>query len=276
MVSNGTRNNIGAALARSSQDPVIFIIDDDVALRESLLGLFRDVHLQAEVFGSPTELLARRQPDAASCLVLDIRLPGMSGLDFQARLARANMDVPIIFITGYADIPMAVRAMKGGAVDFLTKPFREQDMLDAVATAIARDRMRRESERVASEMRARFETLSGREREVMGLVASGLMNKQVAAKTGLAEPTVKMHRGQAMRKMGAKSVADLVKMAEILGNRINSDVCRSPNVQSERRPANAASRTPFPVRTWPSKVTESEYPGVGAALKRIRASAAIF
>jgi FixJ family two-component response regulator len=160
MVSNETRNNIGAALARSSQDPVIFIVDDDVALRESLHGLFRDVRLQAEVFGSPTELLASRQPDAASCLVLDIRLPGMSGLDFQAELARANIDIPVIFITGYADIPMAVRAMKAGAVDFLTKPFREQDMLDAVATAIARDRMRRESERVASEMRARFETLS--------------------------------------------------------------------------------------------------------------------
>jgi FixJ family two-component response regulator len=293
MVSNGTRNNIGvalarpaaltgksatidAALARSSQDPVVFIIDDDVAVREALQSLLRDVRLQAEVFGSPTELLARKLPDAASCLVLDIRLPGVSGLDLQAELARANINIPIIFITGYADIPMAVRAMKAGAVDFLTKPFREQDLLDAVATAIARDRMRRESEKAASEMRARFETLSAREREVMALVTSGLMNKEVAAKTGLAEPTVKMHRGQAMRKMGAKSVADLVKMAEILGTRINSDFCRSPNVQSERRPANAASRTPFSVRTWPSKVTESEYPGVGAALKRIRASAAHF
>jgi FixJ family two-component response regulator len=255
MVSNGTRNNIGSALARSSQDPIIFIVDDDVALRESLLGLFRDVHLQAEVFGSPTELLASRQPDAASCLVLDIRLPDMSGLDFQAQLARANIDIPVIFITGYADIPMAVRAMKAGAVDFLTKPFREQDMLDAVATAIARDRMRRESERVASDMRARFETLSAREREVMALVTLGLMNKQVAARTGLAEATVKMHRGQAMRKMGATSVVDLVKMAKTLGDNLNSDFDRTPNIQSERRPANAASRTPSSVRTWPSKVT---------------------
>jgi FixJ family two-component response regulator len=255
MVSNGARNNIGAALARSSQDPVIFIIDDDVAVREALQSLLRDVCVQAEVFGSPTELLASRQPDAASCLVLDIRLPGMSGLDFQAQLARANIDIPVIFITGYADIPMAVRAMKAGAVDFLTKPFREQDMLDAVAAAIARDRMRRESERVASEMRARFETLSAREREVMALVTRGSMNKQVAARTGLAEPTVKMHRGQAMRKMGAKSLVDLVKMAEILGTRINSDFRRSPNIQSERRPANTASRTPFSVRTWPSNVT---------------------
>jgi FixJ family two-component response regulator len=271
MVRNGTRNNIGAArahpaaltgksatidaaLARSSQDPVIFIVDDDVAVRESLHGLFRDVGLQAEVFGSPTELLASKLPDAASCLVLDIRLPGVSGLDFQAQLARANINIPIIFITGYADIPMAVRAMKAGAVDFLTKPFREQDILDAVATAIARDRMRRESEKVASEMRARFETLSAREREVMALVTSGLMNKEVAAKTGLAEPTVKMHRGQAMRKMGATSVVDLVKMAKTLADKLNSDFDRSPNIQSERRSANAASRTPSSVRTWPSNV----------------------
>jgi FixJ family two-component response regulator len=234
MASNGKRSNVVAALARpaaltgksatidvalacSSQDPVIFVIDDDVAVRESLHSLFRDVRLQAELFGSPAELLATRHPDAASCLVLDIRLPGMSGLDFQAQLARANIDIPIIFITGYADIPMAVRAMKAGAVDFLTKPFREQDLLDAVATAIARDRMRRESEKVASEMRARFETLSAREREVMALVTRGLMNKQVAAETGLAEATVKMHRGQAMSKMGAKSVVDLVKIAETLG-----------------------------------------------------------
>jgi FixJ family two-component response regulator len=267
MVSNGTRNNIGA-LARSSQDPVIFIIDDDAAVQGSLHGLFRDVRLQAEVFGSATELLASRQLDAANCLVLDIRLPGMSGLDFQAQLARTNIDIPIIFITGYADIPMAVQAMKAGAVDFLTKPFREQDLLDAVATAIARDRMRRESERVASEMRARFETLSGREREVMALVASGLMNKQVAARTGLAEPTVKIHRARAMRKMGAKSIADFVKMADILGDKLNSDFCRSPNIQSERRPANAASRTPFSVRTWPSNVT-------GKMIAPIRESAGI-
>jgi len=266
MVSNGTRNKIGAALAhpaapagksaaidlalaRGSQDPVVFIIDDDVAVRESLHSLFKDVRLQAELFGSATELLASKLLDAASCLVLDIRLPGMSGLDFQAQLARTNIDIPIIFITGYADIPMAVRAMKAGAVDFLTKPFREQDLLDAVATAIARDRMRRKSEEVAFKMRARFETLSAREREVMALVTCGLMNKQVAAKTGLAEATVKMHRGQAMRKMGAKSIADLVKMAEILGDGINSDLSCSPNVQSEPRPTNPTLRRPSSVRT---------------------------
>src|SRR5262249_19531687 len=271
MVSNGTRNKIGAALAhpaasagknaaivaalaRGSHDPVIFIVDDDVAVRESLHSVFRDVRLQAEVFGSATELLAGRQPDAASCLVLDVRLPGMSGLDFQAELARTNIDTPIIFITGYADIPMAVRAMKAGAVDFLTKPFREQDLLDAVATAIALDRMRRESDKVASEMRTRFETLSAREREVMALVTCGLMKRKGAEKTGPGEATVKMQREKAMKKMGAKSIADLVKMVEILGDGINSDFSCSPNIQSEPRPANAARRTPSSVGTRPSKV----------------------
>ena len=238
MVSNGTRHKIDAALAhpaasagkssidagfpRNSQDAVVFIIDDDVAVREALHNLLRDVRLQAEVFGSPAEFLASKLPDAASCLVLDIRLPGVGGLDFQAELARANIDIPIIFMTGYADIPMAARAMKAGAVDFLTKPFREQDMLDAVAIAIERDRIRREGDKAASGMRALFETLSPREREVMALVTSGLMNKQVAAKTGLAESTVKMHRGQVMRKMGAKSLADLIKVAEILDVHGNS------------------------------------------------------
>jgi FixJ family two-component response regulator len=274
MVSNGARNTIGAALAhpaesagksapndtgpaRSSQVPVVFIIDDDVSLREALRGLFQDVRLQAELFGSVTELLASRPPDVASCLVLDIRLPGMSGLDFQAQLARANIHIPIVFITGYADIPMAVRAMKAGAVNFLTKPFREQDLLDAVTAAIALDCMRRKNKKVASEMRARFATLSTREREVMALVTCGLMNKQAAAKTGLAEVTVKMHRGQAMRKMGAKSIADLVKMAEILGDLINSDFSCSRKIQSERRPANAASRTSSSVEIRGSKVTQA-------------------
>ena len=175
MVSNGTTHKIGAALAhpagsaeksaidarlpRNSQDAVVCIIDDDVAVREALHSLLRDVRLQAEVFGSPTEFLASKVPDAASCLVLDIRLPGVGGLDFQAELARANIDIPIIFMTGYADIPMAARAMKAGAVDFLAKPFREQDMLDAVAIGIERDRIRREGDKAASGMRALFETL---------------------------------------------------------------------------------------------------------------------
>jgi FixJ family two-component response regulator len=244
MVSNGARTKIGAPLApvaaqatksaaidaalpRSSPDPVVFIIDDDVSVRESLHSLLRDIRLQSEMFGSATELLASKLLDAASCVVLDVRLPGISGLDFQAELARANIDVPIVFMSGYADVSLAVRAMKAGAVDFLTKPFREQDMLDAVAIAIARDRTRRTDEKMVSRTRALFETLSPREREVMALVTSGLMNKQVAAQTGLAEATVKMHRGQVMRKMAAKSLVDLVKMAEYLGVQANNSQLRS-------------------------------------------------
>jgi FixJ family two-component response regulator len=247
MVSNGARTKIGASLAppaaqatkspaidaalpRSSPDPVVFIIDDDVSVRESLHSLFRDIRLQSEMFGSATELLASKLLDAASCLVLDVRLPGMSGLDFQAELARANIDVPIVFMSGYADVSLAVRAMKAGAVDFLTKPFREQDMLDAVAIAIARDRTRRTDEKMVSRTRALFETLSPREREVMALVTSGLMNKQVAAQTSLAEATVKMHRGQVMRKMAAKSLVDLVKMAEYLGVQANNSQLR-PSIE---------------------------------------------
>jgi FixJ family two-component response regulator len=247
MVSNGTRHKIDAALAhpaasagkssidagfpRNAQDAVVFIIDDDVAVREALHNLLQDVRLQAEGFGSPAEFLASKLPDAASCLVLDIRLPGVGGLDFQAELARANIGIPIIFMTGYADIAMAARAMKAGAVDFLTKPFREQDMLDAVAVAIERDRIRREGVKAASGMRALFETLSPREREVMALVISGLMNKQVAAKTGLAESTVKIHRGQVMRKMGAKSLADLIKMAEMID--VHGNGFRRPSSELE-------------------------------------------
>ena len=241
MVSNPARHEIGAAFqypagswekrvgtgatfSRSSnmQDPVVFVIDDDVSIREALRSLFHSVRLRAEAFGSAAEWLASKLPDSPGCLVLENRLPGMSGLEFQAQLARANINIPIIFMTGYGDIPMTVQAMKAGAVDFLTKPFRDQDMLDAVAIAIARDRMRRDHEKRATEMRGLFETLNPREREVMALVTSGLMNKQVAGRTGLAEPTVKIHRGRVMRKIGAKSLADLVRMAEILGLHRNS------------------------------------------------------
>jgi FixJ family two-component response regulator len=208
----------GGALSpgRGGQEPVVFVVDDDASVREALRNLLQSVCLQAELLGSAADFLGTKLPDVASCLVLDIRLRGVSGLDVQAQLARANIRIPVIFMTAHGDIPMSVRAMKAGAVDFLTKPFRDQDMLDAVATAIGRDRMRREGEKAASKMHAAFETLSPREREIMALVTSGFMNKQVAAEIGLAEATVKIHRGQVMRKMGAKSLADLVRMAELL------------------------------------------------------------
>jgi FixJ family two-component response regulator len=203
----------------SAREPIVFVVDDDASVRRALTNLFQSVGLTVEVFGSAPELLQGKLPDVASCLVLDIRLPGLSGLDFQSELVRANINIPIIFMTGHGDIPMSVRAMKGGAVDFLTKPFRDQDILDAVATAIERDRKRRESDKVVTQLQGLFDTLTPREREVLALVSSGLMNKQVAAELGLAEITVKLHRGHVMRKMGAKSLADLVRIAEALGIR---------------------------------------------------------
>ena len=200
-------------------EAIVFVVDDDPSMRKALTNLFRSVGLRAEVFGSAREWLESKLPEVASCLVLDIRLPGLSGLDFQAELVKANIQIPIIFMTGHGDIPMTVKAMKAGAVDFLTKPFRDQDMLDAVAVAIERDRTRRKEEKIVAELRAVFETLTTRERDVLALVASGLMNKQIAAEIGLAEITVKIHRGHLMRKMGARSLADLVRMAEMLGIR---------------------------------------------------------
>jgi FixJ family two-component response regulator len=205
----------------SAKEPIVFVIDDDASMRRALTNLFQSVGLAVEVFGSAPEMLQSKLPEVASCLVLDIRLPGLSGLDFQAELAKANIHMPIIFMTGHGDIPMTVRAMKGGAIDFLTKPFRDQDMLDAVVMAIERDRKRREVEKVVVNLQTLFETLTSREREVLALVATGLMNKQIAAELGLAEITVKIHRGHIMKKMGARSLADLVRKAETLGiNRI--------------------------------------------------------
>jgi FixJ family two-component response regulator len=203
----------------SAKEPTVFVIDDDASMRRALTNLFQSVGLKVEVFGSAPEMLHGKLPDVASCLVLDIRLPGLSGLDFQTELAKANIHIPIIFMTGHGDIPMTVRAMKGGAVDFLTKPFRDQDMLDAVVTAIERDRKRREADKMVARLQALLETLTPREREVFALVSSGLMNKQVAAELGLAEITVKLHRGHIMRKMDANSLADLVRKAETLGIR---------------------------------------------------------
>jgi FixJ family two-component response regulator len=194
----------------------VLVVDDDASLREALSSLFRSVGLDVRSFASAPALLQSKLPDAPTCLVLDIRLPGLSGLDFQAQLAKANIHIPIIIVTGHGDIPMSVRAMKAGAVDFLTKPFRDQDMLDAVAQAIERDRVRRDSEKALTEVRRLFESLTTREREIMTLVTAGLMNKQVAAELDLSEITVKIHRGHVMKKMGVRSLADLVRMAEIL------------------------------------------------------------
>jgi FixJ family two-component response regulator len=199
--------------------PVVFIIDDDESLRDGLKRLFRSVGLSAETFGSTREFTRSQLPDVSSCLLLDVRLPGLSGLDFQTELAKVGIRIPIIFMTGHGDIPMSVRAMKAGAIEFLTKPLREQDLLDAVTVALERDRQRRESEKSASNLRALFETLTPREQEVLSLVSVGLMNKQVAGKLGVSEIMVKVHRGNVMRKMGAKSLADLVIMSEALGLR---------------------------------------------------------
>jgi FixJ family two-component response regulator len=199
------------------QKPTVFVVDDDEGVRFALVNLLESIDLNVEVFSSALELLQAQLPDVPSCVVLDVRLPGLSGLDLQKELAKASIQLPIIFMTGHGDIPMSVKAMKDGAVDFLTKPFRDQDMLDAVMLAIGRDRRRREVETGISALQKLFESLTAREREIFALVATGLMNKQIAGKIGIAEITAKIHRGRMMKKMGAKSVAELVKMAEALG-----------------------------------------------------------
>ena len=198
---------------------VVFVVDDDESLREALKSLLRSVGLRVEAYGSGADFLKTKLPDAAACLVLDVRLPGVSGLDFQSELAKADIHIPIIFITGHGDIPMTVRAMKAGAVEFLTKPFRDQDLLDAVQIALERDRARRIQDKTVREVRDHFEALTPREQEVIGFVTAGLMNKQIAAELGVSEITVKVHRGNVMKKMGARSLADLVRMADTLGIR---------------------------------------------------------
>ena len=198
---------------------IVFVVDDDAVVREALDSLFRSIGLDVETFGSAAEFLQHKPTDVPACLVLDVRLPGLNGLDFQAELARAGIRIPIIFVTGHADVPMSVRAMKAGAVEFLTKPFREQDMVEAIQAALEKDRGRREHDNKLSELQGLFESLTSREREVIGFVTAGLMNKQIAAEIGVSEITVKVHRGNVMRKMGAKSLADLVRMADALGIR---------------------------------------------------------
>jgi FixJ family two-component response regulator len=198
---------------------VVYVIDDDASMRNALESLLGSVGLRVETFGSAQEVFEKKLPEAAICLVVDIRLPGLSGLDFQAELSRANIDVPIIFITGHGDIAMTVKAMKAGAVEFLTKPFRDQDLLDAVKFALEKDEAKRNSRKTIAVVRSLYDSLTPREQEVIGLVTAGLMNKQVAAEMGVSEITVKVHRGNVMRKMGAKSLADLVRIADTLGIR---------------------------------------------------------
>src|SRR5215471_4372552 len=206
-------------MERGNDDQIVFVVDDDGDVRAGLTDLLGSVGLRSEGFGSAAEFLDKRRDDVARCLILDVRLPGLSGLDFQTRLARDQIDIPIIFITGHGDIAMTVRAMKSGAVEFLTKPFREQDLLDAVQAALGRDRARRERENGLRELRQRFETLSPREQQVMILVTSGLMNKQIAAKIGISEVAVKVNRHKLMKKLAASTLADLVRMADNLGLR---------------------------------------------------------
>jgi FixJ family two-component response regulator len=196
---------------------VVFVIDDDASMRRALENLVSSVGLEARVFTAPQEFLSAQRPDAPGCLVLDVRLPGMSGLAFQQELAKLGIPLPIVFITGHGDVPMTVRAMKAGAVEFLTKPFDEQVLLDAIHAAIERDRTRRRDAAGAAELQARYRELTERERQVMALVAAGRANKQVAAELGISVVTVKVHRGQVMHKMRAKSVAELVRIADKLG-----------------------------------------------------------
>jgi FixJ family two-component response regulator len=200
----------------SESDPIVFVVDDDASVRDAVQRLIASVGLRVQTFGSTREFLNNKRPDAPACLVLDVRLPDASGLELQRDLAAAHVHIPIIFITGHADVPMTVRAMKAGAVEFLTKPFRGQELLDAIQEAIAKDRVAWNERAQMAELRARYDSLTAREKEVLTLVASGLLNKQIGAELGTSELTIKTHRGHVMQKMGADSLADLVKMSEKL------------------------------------------------------------
>ena len=197
--------------------PIVYVVDDDADVRDGLKALFESVGLRCEVFSSASQFLTRKAPDEVSCLVLDVRLPGLSGLDIQEALVAAQISIPVVFITGHGDVPMTVKAMKAGAVEFLTKLFREQELLDAIRAALQRDRIRRDREDEIRDLRTRFDALSAREREVVARVVAGLMNKQIAAELGVSEVTVKVHRHNAMQKLGARSLADLVRIADTLG-----------------------------------------------------------
>ena len=201
--------------------PMVFVVDDDASMRGAVSNLIRSVGFQVEAFTSAQEFLASTRPDTPCCLILDVRLPQVSGLDIQAELTKAQIHIPIIFVTGYGDVPMSVKAIKAGAVEFLTKPFRDQDLLDAVKVALERSRVSRTNEKAISELKTKFQTLTPREQQVMAWVTGGYLNKQIAAEIGVTEITVKVHRGNVMRKFGTKSLAELVKMADVLG------ICRT-------------------------------------------------
>ena len=204
-------------LGRSESDPIVYVVDDDADVREGLESLLQSVGLRTQAFGSAAEFLQSKPSDQVGCLISDVRMPGLSGLDFQAELITAQVGIPVIFLTGHGDIPMSVKAIKAGAVEFLTKPVREQDLLDAVRIAIERDRARRKQMENVQVLRTRFDTLSARERDVMRLVCAGLMNKQTAAEIGVSEVTVKVHRHNMMKKLGARTLPELVRIADVLG-----------------------------------------------------------